>query len=50
MSTCVQSLEGVAQKMVEICVNQGEVPNEVAVHIVVQNKEAMFKCVFEIIN
>ena len=41
MSTRVQNLEGVAQKMVEICVDQGKAPNKVAVHVVVQNKEAM---------
>ena len=41
MSTRVQNLECVAQKMIEICVDQGKAPNEVAVHVVVQNKEAM---------
>jgi len=41
MSTSVQSLESVAQKMVEICVDQEKAPNKVAVHVVVQNKEAM---------
>ena len=34
-------LECVAQKVVEICVDQGKAPNEVAGHVVVQNKEAM---------
>ena len=41
MALHVQNLDGVARKMVEIYVDQGKLPNEVAVHIVVQNKEAM---------